>query len=474
VNLRAVLLAMFSVLCLACTSDEQTPATNTPLSSPTSAADEAVATIAARPTPTPVPAKPEKVFWLIDVASGDVATLVENYDKNDWQAGFDDSSEHVFAWSRDLDVQIEFDLKGNEVGRTSAPERVSACESLDPILVDGREHPSLRCIDFEGLPRYISPGEPVQYFVAQDVSPDGDWYVYEMDESLPTQAPVSGPGYDLWALNLESGERWRLGGPLYSCGGCDGPSGSGWSHSGRYYVHMERGPQRRAMLVDFAARTITDISWPGEFGGTSVSWSPVADVILRTAGPLAMAITNLETGVEHIIPGLQPLGEFDATGRFAYARSGSGRDETLGVVDVATGELVHAYPGFPSLVGADLFGHPRPLVATPQGIVVVTEESEDCEGVLIIRDRTLLSCISGGDYPVLSPDASKVALVRETAGPTQTNPGREEEYEIVIYDLETDSEFVAAEGARGHYAPIIKWNAASTHILVEWPAYRGL
>ena len=140
--------------------------------------------------------------------------------------------------------------------------------------------------------------------------------------------PTPGPSYALWAQDLVTGERWQLHEQLWRCGGCDGPSGSAWSASGRYYVHIERGPRKRATLIDFTSRTVSDLTWSSECG-PAIEWSPVADILFRNAGPDAIAITNLETGVEHIIPGLQPPGEFDATGRFVYATSGSGRDQGL-------------------------------------------------------------------------------------------------------------------------------------------------
>ncbi len=408
------------------------------------------------------------------MATGEITTLLQDYDEDAWSAGFSEDGDRAAVWSVRGDSQIVFDLRGNALDSGPAPERPAACEAQAPVIVNGREHPSLQCIDFEGLPLYVSAGEPVQCIVPFGVSPDGRWHVYQAPSGEATQTPHSGP--QLRALGSGPGDRRTLAAPRAALAiwRMDGPSGSAWSASGRYYVHIERGPRKRATLIDFTSRTVSDLTWSSEFG-PAIEWSPVADILFRNAGPDAIAITNLETGVEHIIPGLQPPGAFDATGRFVYATSGSGRDQGLSVVEVRTGEVVQTFGGVPHRLGANLFGYPRPVVATDQGLVAVTRGNDEaCEGTIVHRNDVQLACIEGGEYPNPSFDGSKIVLIRATAGPSPANPGREPEYEVVLYDIATDIETVLAQGARGQDAPITRWNVGSTHVLVEWPAYRGL
>ena len=81
--------------------------------------------------------------------------------------------------------------------------------------------------------------------------------------------------------------------------------------------------------------------------------------------------------------------------------------------------------------------------------------------------------------PVLSPDASKVALARKTGqtGPVNT-PSLQalslDVYEIVVVDVATGAEQVVARDALGlEIAPLMAWNAEGTHLLITWPANYG-
>jgi beta-lactamase superfamily II metal-dependent hydrolase len=91
------------------------------------------------------------------------------------------------------------------------------------------------------------------------------------------------------------------------------------------------------------------------------------------------------------------------------------------------------------------------------------------------REVTELGCVEGAESSSISPDGSKVAMTRVTP---ESEPLRRtsqpKEYEIVLFDVASGDETVVATGAWSGYEPRLTWNAASTHLLIEWPVYRGL
>ena len=424
------------------------------------------ATFTLPPTSTPEPeGVVMKAFWLVDVESGGVVTLLEDRQAEDYWGGFDTAGERAYVWSSGPDgEQVGFDLEGNEVSRGPAPEVGPLCQPNQTVIVQGQSVP--RCEDRAGWAPFPSPGAPRQYYTFDTPSPDGRWDVSEPATGLPTQTPASGNSYDLSAVNLQTGERWLIFESLYRCGGCDGDEETGWSPSGRYYVHVERGPQRRVLLVDFSERSVIDITWRTEFGFTGTAWSPVADVLLRTAGPNALVIADLADGTEHIVPGVEWSAEFDPTGRYVIARGASGN---LTAVDVATGQVAREFAG--ERENSDS----SPVVLTPDGLIAVTGRVDGCEGLLVQREVTELGCVEGAESSSISPDGSKVAMTRVTP---ESEPLRRtsqpKEYEIVLFDVASGDETVVATGAWSGYEPRLTWNAASTHLLIEWPVYRGL
>jgi hypothetical protein len=463
----AVVAALTGLLASACSGDEGGGNATPAATQAGTREPQLTATFTIPATNTPQPSgEAMKVFWLLDAESRDVVTLLEEYEEASYEAGFDSSAERIFVWSTPRDIEIEFDLAGNELSRTGAPERLDSCERLEADVIDGLTHASLRCLAPSGLAPYPSPGEPVQYHVPSGLAPDGRWYVYEVQTGLPTQTPGSGPSYALWALNLETGERWQLHESLRFCGGCDGDEETGWSPGGRYYVHVERGPDRHVLLIDFTERTVIDITWRNGLGFTGTIWSPVADLLLRTAGPNALAIADLAAGTEHIVPGVEWGAEFDTTGRYVIARSAGGN---LTAIDVATGQVAREFAG--ERENSDS----SPVVLTPDGLIAVTGRVDRCEGLLVQREATELGCVEGAESSSISPDGSKVAMTRVTA---ESEPLRRtsqlKEYEIVLFDVASGDEAVVATGAWSAYEPRLTWNEASTHVLIEWPAHRGL
>jgi hypothetical protein len=463
---KAVIAALVGLLASACSGDTDGGNSTPDVAQAATREPQLSATFTVPATNTPQPSgEALKVFWLLDAEFGDVVTLLEEYEEASYEAGFAAVSQRVFVWSSPEDLEIEFDLAGRELSRREAPERLDPCERLEPDVIDGLAHASLRCLAPSALARYPSPGEPVQYHVPSGLAPDGRWYVYEVQTGLPTQTPSSGPSYALWALNLETGERWQLYESLRFCGGCDGDEETGWSPSGRYYVHVERGPQRRVLLVDFAARSVSDITWRTEFGFTGTAWSPVADVLLRTAGPDALAIADLTAGTEHIVAGATWAAGFDAGGRYVYAWGAP--DDAVVVIDVETGEVLGRFEGERSSSDG------APMAVTPLGILAVIgwHRGEACEGTSVRLDAGEVACVEGGDWAAIAPDGSKVAVARRTAAPLQTTPAP---YDIVLVDVASGSQLVVAQGAVSTYSPRLTWNKASTHLLIEWPAHRGL
>jgi hypothetical protein len=463
--------AVVCLLAVSCSGEEgdavETPArTGTPApEARTSATVTAPPLVTPSPDATPLPPREVmKAFWLLDTESHSVLTLLES-PVSQYFGGFDAAGDQVFVWSNEADVQIEFDLAGNEVSRGPPPETASLCQTSEPVTIDGLTHPTYECQDREGWAPFPSPGRPRQHYVFDQPSPDGRWHVYQVQIDLPPQAG-SGSSYALWALNLETGERRQLYEPLWHCGGCDGDVETGWSPSGRYYVHVERGQARHVLLIDFADGSVTDITWSNGFGFTGTSWSPVADVLLRTAGPNALAIADLATGTEHIVPGVEWGAEFDATGRYVIARSASGN---LTAIDVATGQVAREFAG--ERENSDS----APIVLTPDGLIAVTGRVDGCEGLLVQLETTELGCVEGAESSSISPDGSKVAMTRiAAASEALRRTTQSKEYEIVLFDVVSGEEAVVATGAWSGYAPRLTWNVTSTHLLIEWPVHRGL
>ena len=462
---KAMVAALVGLLASACSGDEG-GGNATPAATQAGTREPqltATFTIPVTNTPQPTDAV-RKAFWLLDAESGGVVTLLEDHEEEDYWGGFDSAGERVYVWSsRPGGEEAGFDLAGNEVSRGPAPEVRPLCQPNQTVIVQGQSVP--RCEDRTGWAPFPSPGAPRQYYIFDTPSPDGRWDVYEPATGLPTQTPASGDSYDLWAVNLQTGERGRIFQSLYRCGGCDGDVETGWSPSGRYYVHVERGPDGRVLLVDFTARSVSDITWRTEFGFTGTAWSPVADVLLRTAGPDALAITDLTAGTEHIVPGATWGSGFDASGRHVYAWGTP--EDALVVVEVASGDVLRRFAG--ERENSD----GAPMAVTPLGIVAVMgyHRGEACEGTSVRLDAREVACVEGGDWAAIAPDGSKVAVARRTGAAQQTTPAP---YDVVLVDLASGSQTVVADGAVSGYPPKLTWNAASTHLLIEWPVYRGL
>jgi hypothetical protein len=265
-SLRVLTATLLTALLLACSGD------GGPRATPSATTSSALPTASTVPTPpsAPVTNTPEpggevqRAVWLVDATSGAVTTLLESENEAPfYEAGFDASGERAYVWSLEADIEIAFDLAGNESSRGPAPELGPACEDGEPVTIDGVTHSTPLCLDPSTSAPYPSPGATRQHYIYNVPSPDGRWYVYQKGADLPTQTPGSGSSYDLWSVNLETGERWQLYEGLFYCGGCDGNEETGWSPSGRYYVHVERGPQRRVLLIDFVSRSVSDITWSG-------------------------------------------------------------------------------------------------------------------------------------------------------------------------------------------------------------------
>jgi hypothetical protein len=118
----AVVAALTGLLASACSGDEGGGNATPAATQAGTREPQLTATFTIPATNTPQPSgEAMKVFWLLDAESRDVVTLLEEYEEASYEAGFDSSAERIFVWSTPRDIEIEFDLAGNELSRTGAP-----------------------------------------------------------------------------------------------------------------------------------------------------------------------------------------------------------------------------------------------------------------------------------------------------------------------------------------------------------------
>jgi hypothetical protein len=457
-----VAVILWLLLVGAACSDEQ------PSPTPTVAPKEtAVAPVNSTPPPlsptmgifTEVPS----TVWLVDARRGALTTLRQE-NRLITGAEFDEEAGAVIVLHYGHE-EVRLSFVGAELGR-QAPTGSYPCRDVPGgVEVGGRVYMDVTCGP-------VAPGER--------------WMVY----AVVTGQVDAGSGFrvnvwDQWAIDLHTDERFVLQRGLRDCGGCDGRFGPGWSVSGRFVYFAETGGQSRVWLSDLERRTTREIaSGPGANEvGMQPQWSPVADVLLRPSTGGATIVEELETARSFEIAGLPVPARFDATGRYTYAPgwargpfAGPGEpsspQETV-VVDTGTWTVLGRLSGAPP-TDRKFVDLPAPLVATGDGFVAALEYASGCEGTALYRNVTLAACIIGGVGSVLSPAGRWVALSRKTGetGPARA-PGVQansfNRYDILLVGTATGAEQVVAREALSTNPPVLRWNRASTHLLVRWP-----
>ena len=462
------LLGSVAVLFLAaCTSNGEPSPTATPTTEATAAPTltPTPGTQPGRPPPTteatPPPAAAlttlAATVWLIDLESEVVTTIVEDDDDRPFAAEFSESG----------DILVRYWIDRAPVDRIYAPSGA---------LLDETE-PEPRCTEAD-IGAQID-GQILLGASCGSFSPDGRLMTYRVvtDEQL---------SWDQWLVDLENGVQRLLHADLHDCGGCDFRFGPGWSPSSRYLVLPDLTSQ--VFLIDTLTGASTDIALDDRATQLSSApqWSPLRDQLVRPGPDGTTILQNLEAGTALELTDVPWPAAFDPTGTYVYSpawavSSDVGPHQRTTVAEVATGEVVGGRVGTPSSeriwgVGGD------PIVAAGGNFVAALENSEDCPGGTLIFDPGLpaATCVEDARAAVLSPDASLVALARETGrtGPV-SGPGFSTSeglltFEIIVFDRSTKEVTVVAEGVADHVFPAIIWNEAGTRLLIRWPNPFGI
>lgn len=461
------LLALSTCLALACSGgddDDPTAVATTALATATPAL-EASPTVAPTATPPPLPTPPgpgsavPKTVWLVDIAAGASQALAEDYDSFAVSARFSPSGEQVHLTVGQKTTA--HDLDGNEIG--PAPSLGDCTYTEQAEQIEGRWHPALQCASA------VAGAHPF-------LSPDGRWFTYRLEDAAAT--PVFPPSSEMWALNLDTGERHLLH-EILECGGCDGRFVPSWSPSGRYYVFAETGGDGRVFLSDLEAQTTWHIAHGNEVS-EKPHWGRDQDLLLYRSAAGATVLHDVASGTVEDLSDLAWPANFDPSGTHIYSPAFSsspkeGATETTTIISLVDRQAV-TFEGAPDWL--NLWRPLSPLTGSP-AVAAALVGAPGCDGTQIYRDTVAFTCIQGGQGATFSPDGTKVAVARVTGATGLVSfPGGGAVslniFEVVVVDLATGSESVVAKDAISDQAPYMVWNNGSSHLLVEWPAFGGL
>jgi hypothetical protein len=203
--------------------------------------------------------------------------------------------------------------------------------------------------------------------------------------------------------------------------------------------------------------------------GSAPGWSPVDDALVLPAANGDVVIERLPGGTRTVLPDAAWPARFTADARYVYSPSlGSGSDTTTRLHDARTGELLARWPG---IVSGNPFIEQLRVVGTADGPAALLADAPGCEG-----DTVHHPALPGGERcldgfgAVFAPDGSRVAY---------TSPGTRG-WRLIVLDVASGTDQMLADeipagmARSGTTRPLVTWNDAGTHLLVEWPGYRGL
>jgi hypothetical protein len=403
------------------------------------------------PTPSPTPTEPgpmatpsgpveaPSTVQLVDVATVDVTTLYVNLDATVYSVEFEGAGVRLRAGQE----TFEFDFDG------------------DPVSVDpDHESPFETCVE-------LGMGGSI---VCGSLSPNGSWLTYAVDAGTVTIANGAVlPAWDQWAMNVETGQPRLLQEGLVHCGGCDWFHGPRWSPSSRYVAFSEYRGEERRFLADVTTAETRQIG-TGSGRDEAPVWSRAADLLLYRESPGGPTILeDLPAGTTRVLDLTWPA-TFDESGAFIYSPawiedpSAPGAPETT-LVGVVSGAASSRLPGAPPR--NFLWTDGRAVADTPAGLVAALQYAESCDGTAVYLEGALATCVVHGAEGQIGSDGS-VAVARQTG-----IFGRMNVYDIDIVGPEGQVETVVT-GALSYHAPLMKWNAEGTHLLVQWPRFVGL
>jgi Tol biopolymer transport system component len=312
------------------------------------------------------------------------------------------------------------------------------------------------------------------------ISPDERWMLFEVDHS----EELNHDFFERWAIDLSTDRRWFLEDQV-ECQ-ADGLFLPAWSASGRYVYFGDCGystsgdknSRGRIFLSDMVAGTTRQITTGVPSILLEPAWSPVADALAYRSRAGVVTLSDLGAGTLTAVPELLWPVKFDPTGTLLYSERSRLQDRTdTALYSVPAKRVIATLPGLPPARSSrsEVDTAFTPVMATQTGFVAVLEEAPGCQGATVYVDKTTLTCVIYGVGPTISPNGRYVALPRYDGFTGYTaHPGGGSStmwrYEVVIVDLSTGDQEVAADGVLGHNLPIsLPWNPQGTHILVRWP-----
>jgi len=172
---------------------------------------------------------------------------------------------------------------------------------------------------------------------------------------------------------------------------------------------------------------------------------------------------------------------FDPTGEYIYAPAfgrhpSEGGSASTTIVPASAYDISSQLAGVPEYL--NLWRDMTPLNGAPTQVAALAR-APGCDGITLYSGGVEVTCIKGGQGATLSPDGSTLAVSRVTGVTGQVSfPGGSgislNVFEVVLVDVATGSERVVADRAVSSEAPLITWNAGSSHLLIVWPYSGGL
>jgi hypothetical protein len=177
---------------------------------------------------------------------------------------------------------------------------------------------------------------------------------------------------------------------------------------------------------------------------------------------------------------------FDASGGYAYSPSWLYRPDpekdpgapapVTTIVEVASGAVVATLSGAPP--DAFLWTDDIAVAGTGESFLAVLQGADGCDGTAIYRGTELVQCIDGGVEGQIGP-GGLVAVARDT-GPTgplkgfwgESSSGTSFAVDVVRPDGSVQT--VVEDSVSPEAAPMMTWNEAGTHLLIQWPRFVGL
>lgn len=351
-------LAVFLVAIEACSKEqpaEEPTATTVVEASPTRGSGA----IPPLPTMTPTAGgrldKLPATTLLIDVDRGKAVTLYRDPEQYASPGGwFDEDGWTVWysAFENGRPVWVRVALDGTEISREHDSDTFlpwnptqGGCE------VDGRFYAGAAC---------------------GAISPNRRWMAY-----VPREEPVTGPGYEIWSLDLQTDERRLLQGGLERCTQCDASGRLEWSDSGDFLMVKDTSNTFHLYVIDVPA----GISRPIVTGGEEriPEWSPTEDLLARGESG-ATILEDVRTGAVREAAVSWPA-RFEPSGTYLYS---VGDDFDTTIAEVASGALFAKLPG---VAGSDanqrfnlLPPFSQPMANTSVGLLSALGPTPDCKG----------------------------------------------------------------------------------------------